>query len=153
MDDYTYRGARALVLLHEREMRSFLATWGAAKAAGVVFPPTENPTYQSLETVLRHVFRAARGYMIWICEQLDLPDPEIRETPEPEELERAAPDYLEHVLERWRLPLRDVTEELVEQTEARSRWGATYTLDAMLEHAVMHPIRHAFQLRERIDAR
>jgi hypothetical protein len=27
----------------------------------------------------------------------------------------------------------------------------TYTIDAMLEHAVMHPIRHTFQLEELVQ--
>ena len=27
-------------------------------------------------------------------------------------------------------------------------WGAPFTADAMLEHAVLHPMRHAFQLEE-----
>jgi hypothetical protein len=29
-----------------------------------------------------------------------------------------------------------------------SRWNVHYCIDAMLEHAVMHPIRHTFQLQE-----
>ena len=51
---------------------------------------------------------AARGYMTWMCEVLELPDPEIRIPPEP---------------------------------------------TALLEHAVMHPIRHAFQLEELMHQR
>jgi len=51
---------------------------------------------------------AARGYMTWMCEVLELPDPEIRIPPEP---------------------------------------------TALLEHADMHPIRHAFQLEELMHQR
>jgi uncharacterized damage-inducible protein DinB len=29
-----------------------------------------------------------------------------------------------------------------------SRWGAPMTVEAMLEHAVAHPMRHHFQLEE-----
>jgi hypothetical protein len=34
-----------------------------------------------------------------------------------------------------------------------SRWGVNYCVDAMLEHAVMHPERHRFQLLELMGAR
>ena len=30
--------------------------------------------------------------------------------------------------------------------ESVTRWGSPYSINAMLEHAVMHPIRHRFQL-------
>ncbi|GGM00994.1 hypothetical protein GCM10010841_06910 [Deinococcus aerophilus] len=30
--------------------------------------------------------------------------------------------------------------------------GMHYWIDAMLEHAVMHPVRHSFQLRELLAA-
>jgi hypothetical protein len=30
----------------------------------------------------------------------------------------------------------------------KSNWGTDYCIEAMLEHAVMHPIRHEFQLKE-----
>ena len=45
---YRYRGARALVLLHERELRAFLATFRRAQAWGVTLPETDDPDYASL---------------------------------------------------------------------------------------------------------
>ena len=83
---HAYGGARALISLHEIHLREFVDTWRQAKAAKVNLPQTDNPNYESLEALLFHVFRAARGYMTWACERLELPDPEIRSTPEPSEL-------------------------------------------------------------------
>ena len=60
---------------------------------------------------------------------------------------------MEHVLERWRTPLQEVGDDRLETTEYPSRWQTRYCIDAMLEHAVMHPIRHAFQLEEFNEAR
>ena len=150
--EYAYRGARALVRLQAEHMRTFLGTWRAAKDAGVSLPETDDPSYESLEALLRHVLRASRGYMVWICEVLELPDPDIRPTPEVATIEAEADEYLDHVLERWRHPLRDVTGDRFEGAEYASRWGAKYTVDSMLEHAVMHPIRHGFQLDDLMDA-
>jgi hypothetical protein len=51
---------------------------------------------------------------------------------------------MEHVLEKWRTPLRDVGDDRLETPEYPSEWQTRYSIDAMLEHAVMHPIRNAF---------
>ena len=119
-----------------------------ARAASVVLPKTDDPAYASLETLLHHVLRAARGYMTWMCEVLELPDPQIRIPPEPVALAAEADSYMEHVLEKWRTPLQDVGDDRLETPEYQSRWQSRYCIDSMLEHAVMHPIRHAFQLEE-----
>jgi len=47
-------------------------------------------------------------------------------------------------------PLREICDEQLETPEYPSRWQTRYAIDSMLEHAVMHPIRHAFQLDELI---
>lgn len=152
LGNYKYRGARALVLLHEQHMRQCLAVWKQAKAANVMLPQTEDTDYQSLEALLSHVLRAARGYMVWMCKQLELPDPQIEPSPDSARVEAEADRYLEQILERWRLPLADVPEDKFGPQAYLSNWGALYCIDAMLEHAVMHPIRHEFQLKNLIAA-
>ena len=147
------RAVRAMVLLHEEHLRRFVATWRRALAARVSLPPSDDPAYVSLEALGQHVLRAARGYMVWMCEVLELPDPGIRPAPDAAAIVRDAEEYMEHVLERWRAPLCDVPNDRLETPEYPSRWQTLYCIDAMLEHAVMHPIRHAFQLDELIEAR
>ena len=151
LEDYTHRGTRALILLHERALHDFSSTWREVDAAGIEPLASDDPAYASRATLLRHVLGAAAGYMIWICETLELPDPGIRAIPAPAAIASEADDYVRHLLERWRSPLSGLTEQDCDQAEARSRWGVTYCVDAMLEHAVMHPIRHEFQLRAWLD--
>jgi hypothetical protein len=137
-----------MVLLHEEHLRRFVHTWKAALARSVILPPADHPAYASLGALGRHVLSAAGGYMVWMCEMLALPDPGISPAPNAADIVREADEYLEHVLERWRAPLRDVADDRLETPEYPSRWKTRYCIDAMLEHAVMHPIRHAFQLDE-----
>lgn len=153
--DVTYRSraVRALVLLHEEHLRRFVQTWRRALAASVRLPASDDPAYVSLDALGQHVLRSAGGYMLWMCEMLELPDPGIRPVPDADEIVREAEEYMEHVLERWRAPLRDVSNEQLETPEYPSRWETLYCIDAMLEHAVVHPIRHAFQLEELIKGR
>ena len=151
LSNYRYRGARALVLLHEKALRELLPAWLRAKAARVNLPSTQDADYASLETLLHHGLRAARGYMTWLCEKLGLPDPGINPAPEASRVEQEAESYMEHLLARWRLPLAEV-EEARFQSIHKSRWGEDMSLEGMLEHAVMHPLRHRFQLEELMDA-
>ena len=144
---YRYRGARALVLLHERELRTFLATFRRAQAWGVRLPETDDPDYASLAALLRHVLGAAAGYLRWTTKVLELPDPGVDQAPALDVIDAKAEAYLEHVLDRWWSPLRDVPAERFEEVHP-SNWGTPYSVDAMLEHAVVHPMRHAFQLEE-----
>ena len=148
MPEYQYRGARALVLLHERKLQRFYETWLDARENGVKLPETKDPDYASLDTLLRHVLRAARGYMTWMCEKLELPDPGIEPTPEVDRIAGEAELYLEHLLEKWRAPLAEVPEERFLNATYLSRWNTQYCIDSMLEHAVVHPMRHRFQLKE-----
>jgi hypothetical protein len=151
---YRSRAVRALVLLHEEHLRRFVQTWRVAVATSVSLPTTADPSYSSLGTLGRHVLNAAGGYLVWICEVLTLPDPGVRLAPDATAIVREADDYMEHVLERWRTgPLREISGEQLEAPEYPSRWRTRYSIDAMLEHAVMHPIRHAFQLDELIKNR
>jgi len=149
--EHEYRGARAMVLLHESHLRNFLQVWREAKGRGSSLPATDDPDYASFESLLVHVLACASGYMRWICAKLELPDPGIEACPDAATIEAAADDYLEHVLIRWRLPLRQVAEDRFGES-FDSAWGKPYCIDAMLEHAVMHPIRHTFQLEELLEA-
>jgi hypothetical protein len=150
---YRSRAVRAMVLLHEEHLRRFVQTWRLALAASVALPRTDDSNYASLGALGKHVLDAAGGYMVWMCEVLTLPDPGILTAPDAAAMVRDADDYMEHVLERWRAPLREVSDERLETPEYPSRWRTRYCIDAMLEHAVMHPIRHAFQLDELIKDR
>ncbi|MCH7909491.1 MAG: hypothetical protein IIB38_07735 [Candidatus Hydrogenedentes bacterium] len=151
LEQYRYGGARAMVLLHERHMRSFVRTWRTAKSSGVILPETESPAYASMEALLAHLLRAAGGYMTWMCGKLDLPAPGIESAPEAAEAEQKAEDYLDHLLERWRLPLAEVAPARYTQPIHTTSGGVGYSIDAILEHAVMHPIRHEFQLANLIE--
>ena len=148
---YRYGAARTMVYLHEQYMQEFLKVWQKAKAAEIALPPTDDPSYVSLEMLLRHVLRAARYYMVWMCENLALPNPEIKPVPELDVIEGGAESYLAHLTHQWRLPLAEVEEEQFNRPEYPSSWGVKYCVDAMLEHAVMHPILHRVQLEELLE--
>ncbi len=148
---YSYRGARAMVILHEQHLRAFLPVWKKAKKLKSPLPKTKDTDYASYDHLLHHVLRAARGYITWMCEKLELPDPGIPLAPEADVVAKQAEAFLDLVLEKWRKPLAN-TEESKFYVMHKSRWGMDYCVDSMLEHAVVHPIRHIFQLEELMGA-
>ena len=131
----------------------FVHTWRRALAASVSLPSTDDPDYTSLDAFRQRLLGAVGSYMIWMCEVLTFTRPRNPLGPGRGCHSPRCRQYLEHVLDRWRSPLREVPDERLETPEYPSRWRTRYCIDAMLEHAVMHPIRHAFQLDELINNR
>jgi len=148
---YRYGGARTLVELHERHLRELFGVWRRAASAGVALPETEDPAYASYEALLAHVLGCAARYLVWICESLGLPAPALETRPAPEGFAVRAAGYLEEILAAWDGPLTGITEEQACAVAYPSNWSTPYCVDAMLEHAVMHPIRHAHQLRRLLE--
>ena len=151
LSDYQSRAARALVLLHEKHLRQCLEVWKQAKAADIQLPETSDENYQFLETLLQHILRSAGSYMVGICKNLKLPDPDIKPVPETDVVETEADGYLKHLLARWRLPLANIPDDRLEPSPGTVFTpGIPFWINAVLEHAVMHPLRHEFQLQELI---
>jgi hypothetical protein len=152
LQSYKFRGARALLLVHEAALRKLLDTWRQAKAAGITLPVSKNPNYQSLDHLLRHTLNAPGALMGWICSKLELPDPEISEPPAVEKIEAEADWYLIYLLGKLREPLVDVeTARFTDRTYDTSR-KIPYTIESMLEHIVLHTLKHDFQLQELLAA-
>lgn len=144
---YVYRGARASLILQVNFLREFVETWKKAKAKGVVIPETDDPDYASLETMLRHVLWWARYYLQWISEKLDLPDPEELPLPDVEKIEDDADLFIDRLCSIWyKSSLSEVPEEKFYVPLHTAKWKVDYCIDAMLEHAALHPKRHQYQL-------
>ena len=79
-----------------------------------------------------------------------MPNPEISPVPDLENIEIESDSYLNHLLEKWSLPLSEIEEEKFHSPTFKSRWGVEYCINAMFDHALMHSIRNEFQLRKLI---
>jgi hypothetical protein len=55
------------------------------------------------------------------------------------------------VLAAWRRHLALLEDREMSVTR-KSRWGEDYTIEQMLEHAVVHPMRHRIQLERLMSA-
>jgi hypothetical protein len=138
-------------MLQMAEMRRLFLVWKKAKRLSVKLPATRDPAYGSLDLLMRHPLRSCRGYLTWLCEVLDRPDPGVFDPPEPKDVAKKGEAYLNLLERKWRAHMAWMPNEVLDSSVVHtSRWGAPMTVEAMFEHALVHPMRHRFQLEELI---
>ena len=152
MEEFRSRAVRSLVELHQGELTDFVATWRRFVAAGKPMPEARgDANFESRERLVAHVQGAARGYLHWIWEKLERP---IQDPPLIRDATVIVPrldEFLAETLAGWRRHLAPLEDDQLSPHQYLSRWGEPHTIEQMLEHAVVHPMRHRIQL-ERILA-
>ena len=148
--EFRSRAVLSLVELHERELRSFLDTWKRFVESGLPMPEAHgDESYQSRERLAGHVLMAARGYLTRIGEWTGRPLTDVDAGQDPHEIMTRAHAFADSVLAAYRRHLTEVTNEEIEKQVHKTRWGDLMSVEMLLEHAVVHPMRHRIQL-ERI---
>jgi uncharacterized damage-inducible protein DinB len=151
--EFRSRAVRSLVELHEAELRAFLAVWERFVASGAPMPNANgDPDYESPERLATHVVVAARSYMMWIREQLGTPVTDLTLVRDAAEVAPRLRAHVEETLEGWRRHLADVVDTDLSPAVYTSRWGEPFLIEQMLEHAVVHPMRHRLQLERALSA-
>ena len=143
---------RSCVELHERELGRFYEVWQAFCASGTPLPATDDPSYASPEHLGGHVFRAARNYLTWIGECVNRPVTDVDTDTDPVSIARKGRAFVDEVLAAWRRHLALLEDREMTPATRKSRWGEDYNIEQMLEHAVVHPIRHRIQLERLMSA-
>lgn len=143
---------RSCVELHEIELRRFLETWRAFAASGAGLPPTDDPSYLSNDHLAGHVLRWARGYLVWIGACVHRPVTDLDADDDLVRIAGKAPTFLEEVLAGWRRHLAALEDRELGPVRFKTPWGKEYSVEQMLEHAVVHPMRHRIQLERLMGA-
>lgn len=137
----------ALMDEFERAVAEFARLVGEISEEGLraVCRP-EGEEFRSIQAVVHHVVRAGYGHADHLRLALGVEGSHV-EVPlgdRAESLEQLAAvvAYLAATLEgRWRM-----SEDDMSAVEFRSAWGVTYDLEQMLEHAIVHVLRHRRQI-------
>ena len=148
--EFRSRAVRSLVELHEREMRSWLETWQRFVASGLPIPEANgDANYESRDKLGAHVVMACRNYLTRIGEWVSRPVTDVDASTDHSAIVKRAPEFMAEVLAAYRSHLSQVTDQELEPQVHRTRWGDLMSVENLLEHAVVHPMRHRLQL-ERI---
>src|SRR5262249_39744170 len=100
----------------------------------------------SIQKIMRHAVRAAYAYANNIRVAFSLP---VTALPTHLEEKNASVASLEKVLNYTAAALEDkwgMSEDAIEKVTMPTPWGTTYTLEQMLEHAIVHVLRHRRQI-------
>lgn len=116
--------------------------------ARVVDSQTKDDDCRSVQTIMSHVVRAGYGYADYIREQFSIESarPQNKLLSRQESLEQldAALRYTVQTLEgRW-----EMRDEEIAATVINSRWGVIYNVEGLLEHAIVHILRHRRQVEK-----
>lgn len=114
----------------------------------IVDEQTSDDDCRSVQTIMSHVVRAGYGYADYIREQFSIAStrPENRLLSRQESLEQleAALIYTTQTLEgRW-----EMSDKEIAGTVINSRWGVVYDVEQLLEHAIVHILRHRRQIEK-----
>ena len=114
----------------------------------VVDAQTSSEDCRSAQTIMSHVVRAGYSYADYIREQFSMasnrPQPKLLSRQESLEQLEAALNYTVQTLEgRW-----EMSEEEISGTVIKSRWGVVYDVEGLLEHAIVHILRHRRQIEK-----
>ena len=114
----------------------------------IVDAQTKDEDCRSVQTIMSHVVRAEYGYADYIREQFSIastrPQPQLLSRQQSLEQLDAALRYTAQTLEgRW-----EMSDEEISATVINSRWGVVYNVEGLMEHAVMHILRHRRQIEK-----
>lgn len=117
----------------------------------VVDSHTQDEDCRSAQTIMSHVVGAAYGYADYLREQFSTEStrPPYRLLSRRESLEQlqAALLYTVETLEgRWEMSAEEISGIVV-----KTRWGPVYDAEGLLEHAIVHILRHRRQLERFIS--
>lgn len=130
------------------ELRRLVAHLSEEDAARVVDAETEDEACRSVQAIMSHVVNASYGYADLLRKSFSVPSarPPRALLTHAEALERldAALAYTAETLAgRWRMTDAEITGAVIQ-----SGWGVRYDVEQLLEHAIVHVLRHRRQIEK-----
>lgn len=153
--DYRKGALGALMDEYERageELARLILRLSDAEFEAVRDLQTQDEDCRSIQTVMHHVVTSGYSYALYLRETLSEPGtrPEIplgRRTESVEQL-AAMLAYTAAALEgRW-----EMSNDRMTAARIQSRWGQAYDIEQMLEHAIVHVLRHRRQIERFLRA-
>ena len=152
MENFRSRAVRSLAELHEQELKAFVVTWKRFVVSGKPLPEARGDAdYESADRLVAHVQGSARSYLLWVWEVLERPIEGLPLIRDAGVIVPRLDAFMAETLDGWRRHLAPLEDAQLTPKQYISRWGEPHTIEQMLEHAVVHPMRHRIQL-ERILA-
>jgi uncharacterized damage-inducible protein DinB len=152
----TYRKGAIGALMDEYEraaweIRDLIERISEEDFVRIVDSETKDENCRSVQTIMSHVVRAGYGYANYIrkefsagCEPLS--ERLLAHNEMPEQIDAMLRYTVETLEGHW-----EMSEEEISAMAMKTRWGVTYDLEQLLEHAIVHILRHRRQIEKFIS--
>lgn len=153
--DYRKGAVGALMDEYERaalDLKAVIAKTSEADFSRVLDPETKDEDCRTMQTIITHVVRAGYAYANYIREVFCIATiPPVGRLVSHNEAVAEVDKMLEYTAEtlrgRW-----EMSDEEMDSKRIDSRWGMRYNLEQMLEHAIVHILRHRRQIERLIQS-
>jgi uncharacterized damage-inducible protein DinB len=149
MKAYRKGAIGALMDEYERaasELKLLIGQTSDDKYARIIDTQSKDEDCRSIQTIMTHVVKAGYGYANYIREHFSIASTSSATGPLSREYAVAELEtmlgYTAETLDgKW-----EMTDEEIDGITIHSRWGVDYTLEQLLEHAIVHILRHRRQI-------
>ncbi len=129
------------------ELARILQTISIEAYEGIVDPETKDENCRSIQTIMSHVVSSGYGYADYLREKFGIPStrPQKRLLSKDEaatQIHKMLEYTVETLAGRW-----EMQEDEITGTVVNTRWGVTYDMEQLLEHAIVHILRHRRQVQ------
>jgi len=131
-----------------KELKNLVGNISETDFVKIVDSITKDEDCRSVQTIVSHVINSGYGYANYIRDWYSIPksSPERRLISQKDftiELDKMLAYTAETLEGKW-----DYTDEDVMKVKIISRYGPTYDIEQMLEHAIVHILRHRRQIEK-----
>lgn len=118
----------------------------------IVDTETQDDDCRSVQTIVSHVTNSGYGYANYIRDWFSIPknSPERRMLSQkdfPAEFDKMLSYTSETLEDKW-----EYSDDEIQKVKMIVRWGPKYDLEQLLEHAVVHILRHRRQIEKFVNA-
>jgi uncharacterized damage-inducible protein DinB len=141
MDEYERAADELKVIINTTEQQDFVSK---------VDHETKDPDCVSIQTIMNHVVRSGYGYANYVKEQFGEPYAERKDRYEVDTTKSTCME-LEQMLNYTDATLKNklhLTFEELAKHKFKSRWEQDYDIEQLLEHAIVHILRHRRQIEK-----
>lgn len=151
LEDYRKGAVGALMDEYERaalELKSIVENVSEEDYTRIADNETENEDCRSIQTIMNHVVGAGYGYANYIRKEISMQtepreSQQIKQREIGEEIDKMLAFTVETLDGKWELSSKEIDEIVI-----KSPNGFTETLEQLLEHAIVHILRHRRQVNK-----
>lgn len=149
IEDYRIGATGSLMDEYERalfELKSVVQNIDEVNYSQIIEGESEHCC--SIEVIMNHVVGAGRRYSNYIREALSMETfPVVEKKIALDEIASEIDKMFAYTVEIFDGRWKDLDEEMT-SVYMDSRWGIRYNIDQMLEHAIVHTLRHRRQIQK-----